>query len=542
MHRDSTAPGSEGNLDLLGILRVLRQRAPLIAMCVALTGAAAFALSKAQTKQYTATSQILFRDAELDEQAAGLQVVNQSNPQSQTDTNLKLATLPRVAAETAAQLGHGLTQDDVANAVTVTQETDTDLADVAATWTSPAFAARIANTYAQNVIADRQRSDANYYTSALEAVNLQFSALTPAQRSGVEGADLKDRANSLQILSQLQSGEVQSEQAATAPSAPSSPKVLRNTVLGLVLGLLVGLGVAFLLQRLDRRLRDPSDLEEVYGVPLLGVVPESPALRQGQDPADHAGELPPAEAEIFGLLRAHIRYFNVDRDLRTVAVVSAAPGDGKSTVARGLAIATATVGSRVLFLEADLRRPMAARYFGVEREPGVAEVLVGQCSLEDAVQRVEFATRKGSPIGLDVLVAGGVLPPNPPQVIESQAMAALLAEARDNYELVVIDTPPLVLLPDAFPLLRQSDGVLIVSRLGANSRDVAARLRETLTSVDAPVVGVIANGYKRPRGASAYGYGYGYQYDYSHYAGTGAIVGAQSTSNGAAPDTVARES
>ena len=151
MHRDSTAPGSEGNLDLLGILRVLRQRAPLIAMCVSLTGAAAFALSKAQTKQYTATSQILFRDAELDEQAAGLQVVNQSNPQSQTDTNLKLATLPRVAAETAAQLGHGLTQDDVANAVTVTQETDTDLADVAATWTSPAFAARIANTYAQNV-------------------------------------------------------------------------------------------------------------------------------------------------------------------------------------------------------------------------------------------------------------------------------------------------------------------------------------------------------------------------------------------------------
>ena len=102
MHRDSTAPGSEGNLDLIGILRVLRQRAPLIAMCVVLTGAAAFALSKAQTKQYTATSQILFRDAELDEQAAGLQVVNQSNPQSQTDTNLKLATLPRVAAETAA--------------------------------------------------------------------------------------------------------------------------------------------------------------------------------------------------------------------------------------------------------------------------------------------------------------------------------------------------------------------------------------------------------------------------------------------------------
>ena len=541
MHRDSTAPGSEGNLDLVGILRVLRQRAPLIAMCAVLTGAAAFALSKAQTKQYTATSQILFRDAALDEQAAGLQVVNQSNPQSQTDTNLKLATLPRVAAETAAQLGHGLTQDDVANAVTVTQETDTDLADISAAWTSPAFAARIANTYAQNVIADRQRSDANYYTSALEAVNLQFSALTPAQRSGVEGADLKDRANSLQILSQLQSGEVQSEQVAAAPTAPSSPKILRNTVLGLVLGLLVGLAVAFLLQRLDRRLREPSDLEDVYAVPLLGVVPESPALQQSQASAEHASELPPNEAEIFGLLRAHIRYFNVDRDLRVIVVVSAAPGDGKSTVARYLAVASATVGARVLFLECDLRRPMAARYFGIREEPGVAEILVGDESLETAAQRAEIGTRKGTTIGVDVLVAGGVLPPNPPQVIESQAMASLVSEAREAYDLVVIDTPPLVLLPDAFPLFHQADGVLIVSRLGANRRDVASRLRDTLASVEAPVIGVIANGYKRPRGASSYGYGYSYQYDYSRYDSTALDLAAQHASNGSAPAKAASE-
>ena len=227
---------------------------------------------------------------------------------------------------------------------------------------------------------------------------------------------------------------------------------MRNTVLGALVGLLIGLGAAFVLQRVDRRLREPSDLEDVYGVPLLGVVPESPALRQGQDPAQHANALPPNEAEIFGLLRAHIRYFNVDRDLRVVVIVSAAPGDGKSTVARYLAMATAMVGSRVLFLEADLRRPMAAKYFWIKREPGISEVLVGQESLESAVQRVEVASRKETTVGLDVLVAGGVLPPNPPQVIESQAMASLISEARDTYDLVVIDTPPLVLLPDAFPL------------------------------------------------------------------------------------------
>ena len=128
MQRDSTALAGDGNLDLIGTLRVLRQRAPLIAMCVLLTGAAAFALSKAQRKQYTAAAQVLFRNAQLDQQAAGLQVVNQTNPQPQTDTNLKLATLPRVAAQTAAELGHGLTQKQVSDAITVSQESDTDLA------------------------------------------------------------------------------------------------------------------------------------------------------------------------------------------------------------------------------------------------------------------------------------------------------------------------------------------------------------------------------------------------------------------------------
>ena len=377
MQRDSTDRSREGNLDLVGTLRVLRRRAPLIAMCVVLTAGAAFFLSKAEHKEYTATSQILFRSAQLDQQAAGLQVVNQSNPQPETDTNLKLATLPRVAAETATVLGHGLTQSEISDAISVTQESDTDLARGEATWTSPTVAARIANAYAQNVIDNAQRADANYYSNALDAVNLQFQALTPAQRSGVEGADLEDRANSLQILSQLQSGDVQLEQAAAAPTAPSSPKVLRNTVAGALVGLLIGLVAAFVLQRVDRRLREPSDLEDVYGVPLLGVVPESPALRQAKDLGQHTNALPPNEAEIFGLLRAHIRYFNVDRDLRVVVVVSAAPGDGKSTVARYLAMATAMVGSRVLFLEADLRRPMAARYTPVRRKAALGRRFTG---------------------------------------------------------------------------------------------------------------------------------------------------------------------
>jgi polysaccharide biosynthesis transport protein len=520
------------NLDLIGAFRVIRQRAPVIALCCILAAAAAFVLSKRQQRQYTAAAQIMFRNSQLDQQAAGLQVVSQVNLQPQTDTNLTLAKLPRIATETAAALGHGLTGRQLTNAVSVTQIGDTQLARISATWPDPTIASEIANEYARRVIADSQQSDANYYSNALQALDLQYNALTPAQQQGVEGADLKDRTTSLQILSQLQSGEVQLEQVATPPSGASSPRVRRNTILGAGVGLVIGLALAFLLQRLDRRLREPSDLERVYGVPLLGVIPESAALRRAPK---SSSTLAPSEPEIFGLLRAHIRYFNVDRELRVIVVVSAAPGDGKTTVASNLAMAAATVGSHVLFIEADLRRPIAAKVFGTDAEPGLSEVLLGEETLESVMKRVNFAYRNGESIGLDVLVAGGVLPPNPPQVIESNAMFALLDGARRDYDFVVIDTPPLVLLPDAFPLLRQADGVLIVSRLGHNRRDVASRLRETLDSVDAPVVGVVANGYRPPRGTSAYGYGASYRYNYSHYAnGASLNVAGEETENGTA--------
>src|ERR1700759_135583 len=274
MQRDSNG------LDLIGTLRIVRQQAPVIALCVVLTTAAAFAVSSRRTREYTATADVLFRNQQIAQQAAGLPVIPTSNLQPDQDTNLKLATLPRVATETATALGHGLTRSTVTDSVTVSQLSDTNVASVSATWTSPSFAAALANAYARQIVADRQA----------------------AEQRGPEGADLKDRAASLETLSQLQSSAAQLTQAASPPASASSPKVLRDTVLGAILGLLLGLGLAFLLHRLDRRLREPGDLEEIYGVPVVGVVPESTALNRSQWTEEPRMPLPPAEAEIFCLL------------------------------------------------------------------------------------------------------------------------------------------------------------------------------------------------------------------------------------------------
>lgn len=519
--------------DLANGLRIARRRGPLVLLCCILTAVAAFAFSTMQRNEYTANAQVLFRNAQLDQQAAGLPVINNANPQAQTDTNIKLATLPLVAANTATAVGHGFTRSAVASAVNVSQVGDTDLVSVSATSSSPTLAARLANAYAHQVVATSSSQNANYYATALRAANLQYQALTPAQQHGLQGADLKDRLSSLQILSQLQSSDVRVQQPAIPPTAPSSPKVARNTVLGGILGLLLGLGIAFLLHRLDRRIREPHDLEEVYGVPVVGVVPESPALKLPQkNEKTRVAALPHNEAEIFGLLRAHIRYFNVDRELRVIVVVSAAPGDGKTTVARNLAIVTASVGSRVLLVEADLRRPTLARSLGTDQEPGLSEVLLGEQPLELAIQRVDLYDDLHTSHRLDLLVAGRLLPPNPPQVIESRAMQSVLLTAKHSYDLVIVDTPPLALLSDAFPLVSRADGVLVVSRLGHNRRDVASRLRDALNSANAPVIGVVANGLKRSKGSLD---GYTYGYDYTAYSANGAEFSR--AANGAYLDT-----
>ena len=216
-------------------------------------------------------------------------------------------------------------------------------------------------------------------------VNKQLAALSPRQRAGTAGLALQERAQSLGTLAELRNGNVQLAQAAAVPTSPSSPKTARNTVLGAVLGLLFGLGVAFLLERFDRRIREPKDLEAVYGLPLLGVIPESAALSrsvQGSGKASEKRVLPPGETEAFHLIRAHLRYFNVDRELRTLLIASAGPGDGKTTVALHLAAAAARMGSRVLLIEADLRRPTLVRQLDIQSGPGLADVLIGDLSAE----------------------------------------------------------------------------------------------------------------------------------------------------------------
>jgi capsular exopolysaccharide synthesis family protein len=209
-------------------------------------------------------------------------------------------------------------------------------------------------------------------------------------------------------------------------------------------------------------------------------------------PAKYIGDrLPPLEAEAFRLLWANLRFYNAGRDIRSLLVTSAVPGEGKTTVALHVGATAASTGARTLLIEADLRGPSLARVLALNPVRGLIDVVHGEVPLEEALQRVELPYVDGI-APFDALVAGGLFR-NPTILLESPAFRHILGEAERDYDLVVIDTPSTAFVSDAIPLLTQVSGVLVVTRLGHSTRMATSQLANQLANVDAPVLGLAVN-------------------------------------------------
>lgn len=499
--------------DLRGLVAIIRRRAAVIVACAVVVPLAALGLSLLQPREYTASSLLLFRNPAFDQQLFGATVLPQSrDADREAATNVRLASVHAVAQITASDAAIrsarlGIRPADIWPKVQVRPQGQADIAAVTVTDSSPTFAALLANTFAQDFIDYRRDTDRATIRVAQRMVQKQLKAIgarTSADRA--RRASLERRAEELGILASLQTGGAELVQRADPPSAPSSPRIKRNVAVGVVFGVILGFALAFLIERLDRRFRDPKEVEAAFGRPVLATVPQ---LRES---SARKASVPGIDLEPFRMLRANLRYFNLDHRITSLLVTSAAPGDGKTTVAMNLALAAAEAGDRVLLVEADLRRPtLAGRLAQQPERPGLSMLIASDLDLVDAVQPVALNAvlpHATTDAVLDVLFAGPQ-PPNPMDLLESERMRDLLRDAEAMYELVVVDTPPTSVVSDAIPVMQNVDGVLIVSRLGRSTRDAAQHLRDQLQLLHARTLGVVANFVRDS--ASYYGaYGYGY--------------------------------
>lgn len=288
---------------------------------------------------------------------------------------------------------------------------------------------------------------------------------------------------------------------ADLPSRPTSPDWSRNILFGLSLGLGLALVWVFVRKVLDARARVGDEVEELAGASVLGVIPQSSELGKQRKKGKDASAMGIA-AEAMRTLRTNLRFVKVDAPPKAMVITSANAGEGKSTVAANLARVLAESGQATVLVDADLRRPMQATAFGRDGKVGLTQVLAGQVRLADSLQTTDTK-------GLMLLPAGRI-PPNPSELLGSRHMADLIKTLSQRYT-VIIDAPPVLPVTDAGLLSAESDGALLVVRVGRTYKDQVALSAKMLRKAGGEVLGTVMNGAsKRELGEVMYGHtGYG---------------------------------
>ncbi|WP_373046578.1 GumC family protein [Vulgatibacter sp.] len=313
----------------------------------------------------------------------------------------------------------------------------------------------------------------------------------------------------------LKNNNVRLLDKATTPDKPVKPRPALVAALSLLLGALGGVGLAYLVEMLDNTLKQEDDIESVLQLPFLGLVPSVALANAKADDrsVDHERDLFAArntrssQAEAFRAIRTNLLFMSTARKVKRVMVTSSAPQEGKSMTAIGIGSAMASAGNRVLLVDTDMRRPRLHRSMGVANEVGISTVLLGETAVQDAVKNTEVN-------GLYLMPCGPV-PPNPAELLHSEKFQALLDQLGEQFDLVILDSPPVLAAADAAVLSTVVDGVIFVTRFKKTTKDLAKRMLRTLRDINAPVLGAVLNDVDLQ--SRAYGYSsyerYGYYGD-----------------------------
>ncbi|NMM88411.1 protein tyrosine kinase [Rhodococcus sp. SRB_17] len=448
-------------------LKILQARWRIIAVVTVVAALGALGASLISTPVYQSSTRLFVSTSvgtSVDEAFRG----NQLSQQLVTSYT-KLLTGETLAQRTVDVLGPdkvgGMSGKELATKVSATSAPDTVLIDVNVQDTSPEQARDIANALSDEFVV------------MAKELGTPDNGGTPPARVVVE-------------------------QRAQAPSEPVSPKTERNVALGIAVGLLLGIALAVLRDRLDNTVKDRRAVEEIAGSAMVGTIPFDKDRQVSQAIDFNVGNSTSAEA--YRELRTNLQFLAVDNPPRVIVVTSSLPAEGKTTTALNIALVLTEGGKNVCLVEGDLRKPRISKYLGIIGSVGMSSVLSGQAELDDVLQQ-DGAT------GLTVL-ASGPIPPNPSELLGTDTARTILTELRSRFDYVIIDASPLLPVTDAAVLSAMSDGALLIARHGETKRDQFSRAVGNLRSVGAVILGTVIT-MTPERGRGVYEYKYYYDSD-----------------------------
>jgi capsular exopolysaccharide synthesis family protein len=501
-------------------IKVNRARIWMVIVAAAIVSATSVVVSFLQTPVYEGEATVLLTQQNAGTTLLGAPQPQLSNqPEREVQTQIDVMRSRGIVAKVIGTLDLATTPTDLLEHVNVSANGETNIVTIAVTDRSAARAAEIANALANGYVGwsrDFQRGSIqaaiNDVQERLASAQQQIVAIETSPSGGSSAAKqvklqsaqnlyatLSDKLEQLKINQRLATGSGSVLARAGVDTVPVSPKPVRDGAIGLAMGLLLGLGLAFAATKLDNTIKSADEAEDIYGAPVLGDIPLSEFKEDGtsrltlvQHPGGHA-------AETYRVLRNNLEFINVERDIKTVLITSAAPSEGKSTVAANLATVLSQAGKTVVLVNCDFHRPTTTTFFDVNDWIGLSDVLAGTQDVSAALQEPEGFER------LRILPAGSI-PPNPSALLSSTAMGNLIAKLRQSADWIILDSAPLLAVADAAALARWVDGALVVARVGVSTRDAALKSREQLGRVGARVLGVVLWGLEDSAVHGGYSY------------------------------------
>jgi capsular exopolysaccharide synthesis family protein len=495
---------------LSGFLGLLARRKWIVIASVVLAVLAALVLSLSQGKRYEASAEVLLNRENLAASLTGstdVQAIQDAARFDQTQADVARARSLARSTLDAAGFPKRPTSTFLKDS-SVAAQLDSDILRFTATDEHRGAAVRLATEYARQFTRYRRRLDTAPIVQALMDVQSRLSQL---RRAGERNSDLykalTDKAQQLRTLEALKT------QTATLLNPAESavqvrPRPLRNSVLGLLIGIVLGLGLAHARDRLDTRVRSADEVTEGLGLPLLARVPEPSKQFRGAEDLVVLNQPASPEAEAFRMLRTNLDFANLDRGAQTIMVTSALEKEGKSTTVANLAVAFARAGKTVSLVDLDFHRPAVARFFRIENGPGITDVALGGIQVSDALHSIALTgigSRDGIPSSKGTLqvLPSGTKPPDPGEFLATNALSTILHGLRQESDLVLIDAPPLLLLGDAMTLSAKVDAIFLVTRLNVIRRPALHELRRLLASSPAAKLGFVLTAADRE---GRYGY------------------------------------